>query len=136
MITLDTDVISELLRPRPADRLVARLRALPVQDQSTTAITLGELAYGAHRAGRPELYERALGLLAGTVILPFDHAAATQYGRIRAELEREGRRLADPDLRIAATALARHVTLVTGNVRHFARVPGLEVEDWIRGQTA
>lgn len=133
MITLDTDVVTELMRSRPAQSLLDRLRATPPDEQSTTAITLGELACGAHRARRPELYDRALTLLAGTVILPFDHAAATQYGRIRAELEREGRRLADPDLRIAATALARRVTLVTGNVRHFARVPGLEVEDWIRG---
>lgn len=133
MITLDTDVVSELLRPRPAQALIERLRAIPPGEQSTTAITLGELAYGAEKSGRPELYERALGLLAGTVILPFDHAAATQYGRIRAELEPEGCRLGDPDLRIAATALARRVTLVTGNVGHFARVPGLEVEDWIRG---
>jgi len=48
-------------------------------------------------------------------------------------LEREGCRLADPDLRIAATALTQRATLVTGNARHFARLPGLEVEDWIRG---
>lgn len=133
MIALDTDVISELLRPRPASGLIDKLRDVPPQEQSTTAITLGELSYGAEKAGRPELYDRALSLLAGTAVLPFDHLAAVWYGRIRAQLERQGQRLADPDLRIAATALARNATLITGNIRHFTRVPGLTVQDWIRG---
>ena len=66
-------------------------------------------------------------------VLPFDPRAAEAYGRLRAELEREGRRLGEPDLRIASIALSRGVTLVTGNVRHFARVPGLVVEDWLFG---
>lgn len=63
-----------------------------VDEQSTTAITLGELSYEAQKAGCPQLYDRAMGLLAGTVVLPFDHRAATEYGRLRAELERAGRR--------------------------------------------
>ena len=53
------------------------------------------------------------------------------YGRLRAELERNGRPLAEPDLRIAAIALARELTLVSGNARHFGRVPGLRVENWL-----
>ncbi len=43
----------------------------------------------------------------------------------------DGKRLADPDLRIAAIALANGLTLITGNLTHFARVPGLRAEDWI-----
>ena len=46
--------------------------------------------------------------------------------------ERAGLRLADPDLRIAAIVTAHDATLVTGNVRHFAGVPGLAVENWLR----
>jgi len=46
-------------------------------------------------------------------------------------LERSGRRLAEPDLRIASIALSRDLTLVTGNVRHLARVPDLRIEDWL-----
>jgi tRNA(fMet)-specific endonuclease VapC len=53
------------------------------------------------------------------------------YGRLRAQLEREGRRIGEPDLRIAAIALARDLTLVTGNVRHFQRVPDLRIENWL-----
>lgn len=65
------------------------------------------------------------------VILPFDKAAAKVYGPLRARLESEGRPLAEPDLRIACIALSRELTLVTGNLRHFARVPDLSVENWL-----
>ena len=54
-----------------------------------------------------------------------------RYGQLRAELERAGRRVAEPDLRIAAIALARDATLVTANVRRFARIPDLRVENWL-----
>lgn len=132
MIILDTDVVSELMRREPAPVLLDRLAQVPAAEQVTTAITIGELAYGAIRVDRPELYQRARALLAGTVVIPFDNEAAERYGGIRTELEREGKRLPDPDLRIAAIALARQGVLITGNTRHFARVPGLQVEDWLR----
>jgi len=133
MIVLDTDTLSELMRPHPSSRLVARLERVPAAEQATTAITLGEIAYGARRAGRVVLYERAIGLLRGVRILDFDRAAAERYGEIRLTLERAGVRLADPDLRIAAITAASDRLLVTGNVKHFARVPGLRSENWIRG---
>jgi tRNA(fMet)-specific endonuclease VapC len=59
-------------------------------------------------------------------------AAAEIYGPLRSELEAKGKRLDEPDLRIASISLARRLILVTGNVRHFGRVPGLAVEDWLR----
>lgn len=132
MIVLDTDVVSDLMRPRPSSSLVARLAEIPVTEQSTTSVTIGELAYGANRVERPELYERAMRLLSGVPVLSFDQDAAEHYGRIRSDLERSGTRLADPDLRIAATVLAHQATLVTGNTRHFTRVPGLTVHNWLR----
>jgi tRNA(fMet)-specific endonuclease VapC len=131
VIVLDTDAVSDLMRARPSPKLVARLSEVPVSEQSTTAVTIGELAYGAARVDRPELYVRAMQLLAGTSVLAFDRDAAERYGYIRSALERQGKRLADPDLRIAATALAHEALLVTGNTRHFARVPGLACESWL-----
>ncbi len=132
MIVVDTDVLSELMRTRPSSVLMERLERVPVVEQATTAITLGEIAYGARKAGRPALYRRAVELLRGVRILDFDRAAAERYGALRAQLELAGLRLADPDLRIAAIVSVHHATLVTGNVRHFARVPGLAAEDWRR----
>jgi len=64
-------------------------------------------------------------------VLPFDAAAGRVYGELRADLERAGTPLAEPDLRIAAIALCHDLTMVTGNDRHFARVSGLRVENWL-----
>jgi len=132
MIVLDTDIVSDLMRPRPSAKLVERLAETATAEQTTTAITLGELAFGARRLRRPELYERAMRLLAGVAVLPFDRRAAERYGSIRSELESAGRRLPDPDLRIAATALAHGAVVITGNMRHFERIPGLSCENWLR----
>ena len=64
-------------------------------------------------------------------VLPFDTLAARTFGALKASLERKGTPLAEPDLRIASIALARGLILVTRNTRHFQRVPGLTVENWI-----
>src|SRR5256885_10560178 len=83
VIVIDTDTLSELMRPRPSSRLVARLEQVAAAEQATTSITLGEIAYGAHKANSPALYQRAAGLLRGVRILDFDRAAAERYGEIR-----------------------------------------------------
>jgi tRNA(fMet)-specific endonuclease VapC len=133
VIVLDTDVVSDLMRPRPSSHLLERLAETAVAEQATTAITIGELAYGARRVDRPDLYERAMRLLSCVPILAFDREAAERYGSVRSTLERAGRRLPDPDLRIAATALVNDATLITGNIRHFERIPDLSYENWLRG---
>lgn len=132
MYCIDTDVLSAIVRRDPPLHLIRRLARTPATEQCTTAITLGELLYGVQRRGSPALTERVAQLIASAgAVLPFDELAAHRYGPLRAELEREGRRIAESDSRIASIALARDMTLVTGNVRHFARVPGLRVENWL-----
>ncbi|MGI8659983.1 MAG: PIN domain-containing protein [Thermoleophilaceae bacterium] len=132
MYCLDTDVLSALIRPAPPAHLRRRLAALPPTEQCTTSVTLGELVYGAVRHDDARLAQRVEGLIRSAgAVLPFDEPAARIYARIRAELETHGRKLDEPDLRIAAIALSRDLTLITGNVRHFARVPDLRVENWL-----
>jgi predicted nucleic acid-binding protein len=132
MYCFDTDVVSATMRRDPPLHLVRRLAVVPVAEQFTTSITLGELVYGAARKESAELVQRVRELVvSGLAVVAFDLPAAEVYGGVRAQLEREGRRLAEPDLRIAAIALSRDLTLVTGNVRHFQRVPGLRVENWL-----
>lgn len=132
MYCFDTDVLSAVLRRDPPLHLVRRLAQVPAERQFTTAITLGELLYGASKRGSPDLTARVRALiLRAAGVLPFDAAAAEVYGPLRSTLETEGRRLDEPDLRIASIALSRQLTVVTGNVRHFSRVPGLSVENWL-----
>jgi predicted nucleic acid-binding protein len=106
----------------------------PVEEQATSSITLGELYYGARRlaVGGQTLVTRIESmLLPNLAVLAFDARAARRYGELRAELERTGSPIGDADMRIAAIAIANDLTVVTANVRHFQRVPGLTVENWL-----
>lgn len=134
MYLLDTDILSNLMRRNPSTALIAKLASIPSEHQFTSSITLGELIYGANRV--PErtlvLMDRIESrLMANLPALPFDGAAARRFGEVRAELERRGTPIGEADLRIGAIALARDLTVVTGNVRHFQRIPELLVENWL-----
>jgi len=132
MFCFDTDVLSALIKPSPPPTLVRLVAQTPQEDQASTTITVGELVYGAARRGNQALALRITEVLASlSSLLAFDLPAAQVYGELRAQLETRGTRLADPDLRIASIALAHDLTLVTGNLRHFARVPDLRVENWL-----
>ena len=132
MYCFDTDVLSAVLKRDPPLRLIRRLAQVPPEGQFTTAITFGEMLYGASKRGSPSLTERVREIVQrAQTILPFDEAAADIYGPLRTDLEAKGRRLAEPDLRIASIVLARDLVLVTGNVRRFSRVPALKVENWL-----
>jgi tRNA(fMet)-specific endonuclease VapC len=133
MYLFDTDTLSNLLSRQPSARLLQRLAETPAGEQCTSAITVGELYYGVCKSPRPSYYREKLERLVWprVQILPFNRKAAEVYGRLRAELERAGQPLRDADLMIAAIGLARNLVLVTGNVKHFARVRGLKVENWL-----
>jgi tRNA(fMet)-specific endonuclease VapC len=119
-----------VLRPRPDLSVARRLAAVPARDQFTSAITLAELLFGALRRGRVDLIERIQAVADTVPVLPFHEPAARVYAELRTELERQGTPLAEPDLRIAAIAVTFDLVLVTGNERHFRRVPYLLVESW------
>jgi len=125
----DTDAISEVLKPRPAAGYVRWLAAIPREEQFTSAVVVGELYKGAFRssAAARHLENVEKRVLPAVTVLSYDVAAARVYGQVRAHLESAGRPLADADLQIAATALVHDLELVTGNVKHFKRVPGLRI---------
>ncbi len=134
MYLFDTDVISNLLKRHPSTILIAKLASIPPEKQFTSSITLGELVHGAYRLkGRTQALMEQIDnvLLANLSILPFDSAAARRYGELRAHLESQGILTGDADLRIASIALSRDLTVVTGNIRHFERIPGLAIDNWL-----
>ena len=100
---------------------------------ATTWITAAELYYGAAKSIAPE---KNRGLVTSFLVtLPvfgLDGASVQIFGEVKALLERQGQRLADADLFIGAIAAVRRATVVTGNRRHYERIPGVAVEDWIR----
>lgn len=128
----DTDIISATIKRAPPMHLIRRLATVAPQDQFTTSVAVGELVYGAQRVGRESLTEKVGQIVRGAqAVLPFDTRAARTFGELKALLERRGDPIAEPDLQIASIALSRELVLVTRNVRHFRRVPGLTVENWI-----
>jgi tRNA(fMet)-specific endonuclease VapC len=135
MYLLDTDILSNLTKRAPSTTLIAKLASVPIEQQFTSSITLGELVYGAYRKGITgdallERMERTV--LLNLPVLPFDATAARRYGEVRAYLENQGTPIGDADIRIASIALTRGLAVVTGNVRRFSQVPGLQVENWLQ----
>lgn len=125
----DTDAISELLRPRPLPTYVDWLRDIRREEQFTSAVVIGELYKGAYRsqARQRHLTNIEQRILPAVTILPYDIAIAKMFGQIQAQLEEDGNILADADIQIAATAIYHGLELVTGNIRHFSRIPDLKI---------
>jgi predicted nucleic acid-binding protein len=127
----DTDAISELLRPHPTAVYVEWLRNVPREEQFTSAVVIGELYKGAYRShvSNRHLTNIERRILPAVTVLPYDAATAKVFGQIRARLEDAGTVLADADLQIASTAIYHGLELVTGNLRHFSRIPDLRINN-------
>jgi tRNA(fMet)-specific endonuclease VapC len=87
--------------------------------------------YGTVKSQIPEQSRsKHIEFLETVYSIPFDDAAATEYGTLRAHLERQGTPIGANDMLIAAVALANNLILITHNTSEFGRVPGLKIEDW------
>ena len=121
------------MRRTPSEKLLNHLKKVPRRDQFTTTITIGEVYYGLMKASNKtrllKLFEDVL--LPRATILPFDFSAAKKYGDIRSFLEKQGTPLAHADLQIASIALSMKMTIITGNLKHFQRIPQLTAENWL-----
>ena len=128
---VDTDTCIYLLK-KSASNAVRQFESLTPGDVAISSITIAELFYGAEKSRRVEHNIKSIeNFISPLVILPFDKAAAEQYGRIRERLESSGKIIGRMNMLIASVGLANKLTLVTNNVREFKRVPGLKVENWI-----
>jgi len=129
----DTDIYTNVMRRIPSEKLLNRLKKVPRRDQFTTTITIAEVYYGLIKASNKtkllKLFESVL--LPRATILPFAFSAAKKYGEIRSFLVKQGTPLAHADLQIASIALSMNMILITGNLKHFQRVPQLTVENWL-----
>lgn len=125
---LDTDTISFALRGEGG--VAEQLRHRSPSEVCTSSIVAGELELGVARRGSRKLRRGLDGLYSGLEVLPYDVEAARRYGRLAAALLDQGVPIGLEDTMVAAHALARGLTLVTHNRRHFERVKGLRIEDW------
>lgn len=126
---LATDTLIFYLRGH--DEVRQKVFSVPVAELCASSVCTEKLYYGAAksqmRAKRKSEVSRLRELLTA---IPLGNSETERFGEIKASLEVRGERLADADLMIAATALEHNLVVVTGNVRHFRRVAGLETENW------
>lgn len=136
---IDTNVISETVKPRPEPRVLAWFESQIPSELFLTAITFGELVRGTRKlenAGRRRGYERwirhDLARQFEGRILPFDQDAAAIWGEILGEADRIGRPRPAVDAQIAAIARRHGLTLVTRNLRDFETIEVPILDPWAR----
>lgn len=127
---LDTNIVIYTIKNRPQQ--VRETFKRHQGQMCISAVTAGELIFGAERSAQPERNLADIeGLTARLEVLPFDAAAATHFGQLRAELYNVGKPIGPYDMMIAGHARSLGLILVTNNTKEFERVPGLRVENWI-----
>lgn len=126
MYLVDTDVVVSYLNGRPD--AIALLRRLLPDGLALSAISYGELYEGIVYGRDPERQRTGFRRFLHAVrVLNVNQRVARHFGHVRGALRQQGYLLPAPDLLIGATALAYDLTLVTHNLRHFQRIPGLRI---------
>ncbi|QTL97822.1 tRNA(fMet)-specific endonuclease VapC [Iocasia frigidifontis] len=127
---LDTNICIYIIKEKPK-KVINKFHTLDVGDICISSITLAELEYGVEKSQYTERNRLALaGFLSSIEILFFSDKAAENYGRIRANLERQGNIIGAYDLMIGAHALSENLILVTNNTKEFQRINNLSLENW------
>ncbi len=128
---LDTNIVIYVLKRRPIEVLAVFNQH--ASRMAISAITLSELFHGAEKSARPSDNLAAIEDFCSRLeVLPYGAKAAQHYGAIRAGLEKAGQPIGINDLHIAAHARSEGLVVVTNNVGEFARVPALQVENWVQ----
>ena len=128
---LDTNICIYIKNHRPAE-VLARFSQIPPGKVAMSAITYGELCFGAEKSSKPKESRHILQQLIELIpVLPLDQTVSIHYGKIRQHLQASGKPIGNNDLWIASHALANKIILVTNNVIEFKRVPGLKIENWV-----
>ena len=129
---LDTNILSYFLRDSHPGLYARMAEVLDRKEALVSAITRAEVRFGQSRMTLEDKRRRRIDLLLEQLpTLPWTQAAADVYGPLKMQLQSIGRPIGEMDTQIAAHALAEDLILVTHNTRHFERIPGLKLEDWM-----
>ena len=127
---LDTDTLIYMINGRMPvnERVATKASALPM----VSTVSVMEVWVGFEKMpGQQGPERRFREFMAAVKVAPFEAGDARAAARVRVVLEKSGQRIGAYDLQIAGQAVERGLVLVTHNTRHFGRVPGLAVEDWM-----
>ena len=129
---LDTNILSDLIK-HPVGAAAKKIVTLESEESCCTSVIVAcELRYGALKKNVSSLTDRVNQLLDSIAVLSLDADVESEYAALRVSLEQAGTPIGSNDLLIASHALAADLTLVTANEREFSRVPGLNMENWLR----
>lgn len=128
---LDTNIVSDLIR-NPAGPAAERVALVGDSNVCTSIVVAAELRYGAIKKDSPRLTKQLEAVLSVLEVLPLVLPVDRVYGRLRAQLGREGQPIGGNDLLIAAQSVVLGLTLVTDNQREFSRIAELSCENWLR----
>lgn len=127
---LDTNICIYLIKNKP-EQVFSRLQEHEPSEICISSVTYAELVHGVEKSKAVEKNRLALTLLLANIeILDFDAAAAESYGKIRADLEKQGTPIGPLDTMIAGHAESLSYTVVTNNMKEFGRVQNLKLENW------
>ena len=133
-VLIDASILIEAERGRL--ELESHVAQRQEEEFFLSVITASELLHGVHQAVQPEVRTKRSAFVEAILerfpLLPVDIVTARAHAQLWATLAAAGQMIGAHDLWLAATCLAYGFTMVTANVREFARVPGLAVEDWSR----
>jgi len=127
---LDTNICSFIIREKP---IFIKEKLQSIEKEHTIAlssIVVSELLYGAKRKNSSKLDYIVKNFINNFTILDFDKSASEIYANIRTSLEKQGNIIGAHDLFIASHAISLDAVLVTNNIKEFARVDNLKIEDW------
>lgn len=137
MIVLDTNVLSEILRPQPDSRVMTWLVAQPARSLFTTTLTRAEILYGVRLLPKGRRWEKLDAAVNAMFdedflgrVLAFDNPAAAAFAEIAAHRKEAGRPISQVDAMIAAIAQSRGAVLATRNTRDFADCGVTLVDPW------
>jgi len=129
---LDTNICIYIIKNKP-EKAIENLKKHDPKQICISSITYSELVYGVEKSKAIEKNRLALTLmLANIEIINYDHNASESYGKIRTELEKQGKPIGSLDMLIAAHAKSLNYTLVTNNTKEFERVKGLKLVNWAK----
>ncbi|BAY95452.1 MULTISPECIES: type II toxin-antitoxin system VapC family toxin [unclassified Tolypothrix] len=127
---LDTDTCIYWIKDINSVR--TKVREIGWEQISICSITVAELYFGAYNSQRiAENLARAEEFIQNLPVVPLNTPALKKFGELKAELRRLGQPITEFDLLIASVALTENYILVTNNTRHYNRITGLKLENWI-----
>lgn len=127
---LGTNICIYAIKHKP-ERVLLRLQKHDPSEICISSVTYAELVHGVEKSQAIERNRVSLALLLANIeIMNFDSLAAECYGKIRADLEKEGKPIGPLDMMVAGHAKALGYVVVTNNTKEFERVEGLKLENW------